>query len=148
MKKRSASVIAVAAVLMLLGAAAASAGDLIVRGEIPFAFVVDNTEMPAGVYLISRVSDNNDAPLRITNKLHGKGSAMFLTGEAAGSNASGHPELVFNRYGDRYFLRQVWTGTPGAGYQLPESRSEREQVTIQIHAGNQPEVVRLAASLR
>jgi hypothetical protein len=33
--------------------------------------------------------------------------------------------LVFHKYGDQYFLEQIWTGGEQDGTQLPESRGER-----------------------
>jgi len=33
--------------------------------------------------------------------------------------------LVFNRYGDQYFLEQIWSGGEQEGTQVPQSRSER-----------------------
>jgi hypothetical protein len=33
--------------------------------------------------------------------------------------------LVFNRYGDSYFLSEVWTGEDQYGLRLPKSRTER-----------------------
>jgi len=33
--------------------------------------------------------------------------------------------LVFNRYGNQYFLEQIWSGGEQEGTQVPQSRSER-----------------------
>jgi hypothetical protein len=41
----------------------------------------------------------------------------------------GVPALRFNRYGDRYFLSQVWTGTD-QGQELARSQAEREQIAV------------------
>jgi hypothetical protein len=35
------------------------------------------------------------------------------------------PELVFHKYGNSYFLSEIWTGL-GQGRQLPKSEREKE----------------------
>jgi hypothetical protein len=35
-------------------------------------------------------------------------------------------KLVFHRYGNRYFLKQIWMAGDNAGQQLPKSRLETE----------------------
>jgi hypothetical protein len=35
-------------------------------------------------------------------------------------------KLVFNRYGDRYFLSQIWMNGATLGHQLPKSSREKE----------------------
>jgi frataxin-like iron-binding protein CyaY len=40
-------------------------------------------------------------------------------------NAKNESKLVFNKYGDQYFLEQIWLSGQQEGTQVPESRSER-----------------------
>ena len=35
-------------------------------------------------------------------------------------------KLVFNRYGDQYFLSKIWAPSSDTGRELPKSRLERE----------------------
>jgi hypothetical protein len=35
-------------------------------------------------------------------------------------------KLVFNRYGDQYFLSKIWAASSDSGRELPKSRLERE----------------------
>ena len=37
--------------------------------------------------------------------------------------------LVFHRYGDEYFLSEVWPAGAATGREFPKSRAERELVT-------------------
>ena len=49
---------------------------------------------------------------------------MFMADFAERLAPQGHAMVVFDRYEDQYFLRQIWS--PGvAGYELPKSRTER-----------------------
>jgi len=38
----------------------------------------------------------------------------------------GQTKLVFHRYGDRYFLNQIWVEGMSAGHQLPVNAREKE----------------------
>jgi hypothetical protein len=55
---------------------------------------------------------------------------MVLThGARAASGVEG--KLVFSRYGDRYFLSQVFSAGSGVGRQIPKSKLERELASSQ-----------------
>ena len=50
--------------------------------------------------------------------------SMFMAVSSESSIPLGQARLVFNRYGDQYFLHQIWT-TGVYYYELPKSRTER-----------------------
>ena len=52
-----------------------------------------------------------------------KGSALRLANAIEDKRNAGQVKLVFHRYGERYFLSEVWTGE--SGRQLLKSRQER-----------------------
>lgn len=52
------------------------------------------------------------------------GSALRITSEIMGNRKSENARLVFHRYGNRYFLAEVWMGERN-GSQLAKSREER-----------------------
>ena len=114
--------------MFTLCAAVASANAQLsnpIRAKIPFDFNVGDKKLPAGEYTFSRLSgfsntrtmlvSNVDASTRVFQSTLG---AQVLTPK----NAS---ILVFNKYGDQYFLEQIWTGGEQEGAQLPKSRGER-----------------------
>ena len=71
-------------------------------------------------------------------------SAMFaLTIATQAPQSQIQPKLVFNRYGDRYFLAQVWPPETDQGRLLPTSKEEREFA----RAAGRPEVVALLATV-
>jgi len=47
---------------------------------------------------------------------------------AVKSHAADHGSLVFDRYGDKYFLRQIWTAGETGGLECPKSRAEKESL--------------------
>ena len=56
----------------------------------------------------------------------GKSSAMILSHAVQASAGPTHGKLVFNKYGDEYFLFQVWPSGTGIGHELLKSRREAE----------------------
>lgn len=89
---------------------------------VPFAFTVGGSEMPAGTYTIRSVSQS---VIAIRDRNTGKAVLSFVQPEWAG-NSDGTPKLVFNKYGNRYFLSRVSPGFGGNAMQVPISKLERE----------------------
>jgi hypothetical protein len=89
-----------------------------IRATVPFSFEVNGKTLPTGTYTID--SGMNGAVL-VSGARSG---AVVLGTHVSAKNAS--PRLVFNRYGEDYVLREIWTGSDGR--KLPESRRERELV--------------------
>lgn len=90
------------------------------KTNIPFEFVVGDQNLAAGVYRVDSITSSGDA-LRIRS-VDSKGLAVRLTSPANGT--ADHAKLVFHRYGERYFLAEVWT-TKDDGRQLSTSRQEQ-----------------------
>jgi hypothetical protein len=51
---------------------------------------------------------------------------MILTNAVQTSIEPSQGKLVFHRYGDEYFLSQIWQAGVNAGRELPKSRREIE----------------------
>lgn len=115
------------AVLILFGCLAVSAkaqcGSMQSIANIPFQFSAGQTMLPAGQYSIT--CSNSGQPLvLIRSTTDGNDAAMMLMITVSGK-AQDRGKLVFRRYGNRYFLAQVWTVGTGRGLELPKSRVER-----------------------
>ena len=89
------------------------------HANVPFAFAVGDRQLPAGAY---EVRDMGRATLIATRD--GDGKVLGIYQYAGPSN--GETKLVFDKVGDRYFLRQIWSSVHGQGLQLPESKLEKE----------------------
>ena len=107
---------------MLLATATAYAQNTTVKADVPFKFVVAGRTMPKGEYTIRRL-DPTDHALSITGE--GQKPSIFLTHSCL-SLKSVKTKLVFDRYGDQYFLSEIWTEGNPAGYQLTKTRRELE----------------------
>jgi hypothetical protein len=110
------------------------------RVSVPFGFRAGGQALPAGEYRV----ELNQLSQRITlNQLDGKGGCFMPVKAYTGSGAQEHGTLVFNQYGDRYFLSRV--NAPGVtkGAAVFTDRAEREIAKSQ--AGMKPVVVRASA---
>jgi hypothetical protein len=77
------------------------------EAQIPFQFHVGNTTLPAGTYVIHRL-DNNDGTVMQISKKDGTMSTLFDVQSAQANSTPEKTELIFNKYGDRYFLSEMF----------------------------------------
>jgi hypothetical protein len=134
------------AVALLLSAVATSTcyaqqSELAVK--IPFAFQAGNHTMPAGEYLVKSVTDGGGTVQRL-RQVDGNVVMNVFTLSVETRNGDPSPRLVFHRYGETYFLAQIWTGLQGR--QLFRSNREkeiaREEGRTEIALALQPTAVR------
>ena len=93
-----------------------------VEATIPFDFTVGKTKMTAGAYTVRSISSGTIQLVRDDSKA----SAFVFTQGVQVSKAPAGTKLVFNRYGDSYFLSQVWIAGNSLGKLLPKSKPEIE----------------------
>ena len=99
--------------------------DAVIRGNIPFAFMVGNTELPAGEYDVKALDDNARNVLEVRSvKDHKSVFADSENVETKGQRIEKRSELVFDKVGDKYFLTQIWVEGSAFGSELPKSRME------------------------
>jgi hypothetical protein len=79
----------------------------LMKVDIPFAFSVEDHSLPAGEYLVLTVTPERS--IRIIS-IDGKHSAIVNDLPNYAGSPSPNSRLVFHRYGNEYFLAQVWTG--------------------------------------
>lgn len=94
----------------------------VATATVPFAFTVGQSEMPAGTYTISHLSP---AVIAVRDTKTGK-SVMSLVRPESSGKSDATPKLLFNKYGDKYFLSRVSPGFGSSPMQLPTSGLERE----------------------
>jgi hypothetical protein len=103
--------------------AAAFAQSRVAQYEIPFAFQVGTTVLPAGNYDVR--PEAIQAVLSI-QCFECKAGVMVQTNAISAADMSGKTVLVFHRYGERYFLSAAWTAGYDRGRGLRKSKAERE----------------------
>jgi hypothetical protein len=97
-------------------------GDLEVN--IPFQFHAGNAKLPAGEYRI-HVLDDSDLTVMEIISLDGSTSALFQVQQAEANTEPAKSELIFNKYGNRYFLAKLFDAGNPAGSELVKSTYEK-----------------------
>ncbi len=95
----------------------------LIKVNVPFNFVAGAKTLPAGEYRVQTERPN----VVLIQGLDSKSNMNLLAHSAQNTQMNGVGALKFNRYGDRYFLSEIWTGSD-VGQQLPKSRAEKEQI--------------------
>jgi len=108
--------------LGLLFATASAYAQTALQANVPFNFIVAGKTLPAGEYTI-RSLDTIQKVLVIRGSDQ---SQMVMANSCASANPSETSKLVFHRYGDRYFLSQIWTAGNSSGAEFPQSSHEAE----------------------
>jgi hypothetical protein len=90
--------------------------------DIPFAFTVETTMLPAGTYQITKVKDGN---YRMAN-LKGDQKAMFMTETTTIPTAVASFTLMFNAYGDQCYLSKFFHQGKTVGDALRQTAAEKE----------------------
>jgi len=94
-----------------------------VVADVPFEFSVGYKALPAGTYSVQSIVSAGDGLL--IQSTDGKISALRLSDETRRIKEKPQARLVFHRYGERYFLAEVWNGFDNTGRQLTKSQEER-----------------------
>ena len=92
--------------------------------NIPFEFVAGKAALPAGEYRVEKL-EKSSAVVLIRGARPGT-SATVMTMAAQANEPQSDSKLVFNRYGNRYFLSQYWSTGSSRGRQVLKSTREKE----------------------
>jgi hypothetical protein len=120
--------------LAVLGAVvvmpAAARTDRDVRAEIPFEFVAGGLTLPAGTYEFTQAG--GEQVIRITDANGVRKAALVVSPVYHVRGQSATAGLIFNKYGQQYFLNQVWGAGAVTGVRLPQTKREREAVRTAV----------------
>jgi hypothetical protein len=112
------------ALALTIGASNAKAqivGDLVVK--VPFEFHAGNSDFPAGEYRIRSVDNSGLAVMQIST-MDGSRSALFQVEESDAAATPTKSELIFNKYGDQYFLSKLYDQGERIGSEVLKTRTE------------------------
>ena len=126
-----------------VSAQAQSTGAQKVVANIPFAFNVGNTNLPAGKYTITVLNPTSDRRILQIRSANGRSTAVTQTTNVIG-NASDDAKLVFHRYGSRYFFAQAQMAGETTGLAATSSSTERAHQQTRAVAGTKSVVVIVA----
>jgi hypothetical protein len=113
-------------VFALAAAGAVHAESEPITANIPFEFTVGGKKLPAGNYSIRDLTSPGTVALQ---RRDGKGAVITLT-QSESVKTYAAPQLIFHRYGARYFLSRV--DFPSHRNTLPADKVERE-LAARVH---------------
>ena len=93
-----------------------------IKVNIPFEFSVRERILPAGEYTVSCRSQG----LLLIQSGDRRVSQVFMTLSTQAGTTPDESSLVFNRYGDQYFLSKIWTAGDCTGHELRKPHGELE----------------------
>ena len=129
MKKQALRTITMLSFLVVLAAVSIQAqrlSDNSIAVNIPFDFAFGETRLPAGNYTLRRIVLPSSYDRLVIQSADGSGDThTVMTGSNRTSEVQKQSNLVFNRYGEQYFLSQVWMAGSDTGRDLFQSRNER-----------------------
>ena len=126
--------------LALMGCLSLGAQSIRLQATIPFDFHIGKTLMPAGEYVVTH-SEGMLWLKTYTGKP--KAANVIVHGTQKGSNGGTSNKLVFNRYGEEYFLSRVYQLGETTGLAVPPGKIEKEMI-----AGRTAPVQTAAVNLR
>jgi len=101
--------------------------------NVPFQFHAGNTKLPAGKYRI-HVLDGSDLSVMEIASVDGSTSALFEVRQSDANSAPAKSELIFNKYGNRYFLAKLFDEGNASGSKVVESRYEKQLSKAAVEA--------------
>ena len=93
----------------------------LLTADVPVEFVAGGMNLPAGQYDVFHVMSPDWIMLK-NSDAHSTAVLLVHVSSPAGGQSS--PKLVFNRYGDKYFLSQVWTEPDNEVHNCRKSAAE------------------------
>ena len=137
------SLLAVMTIIAASVSANAQSLNYRLTANIPFDFSVAGHKLPAGKYWINRAQQGDGDTVIQIRSTDGHSSITRLTIPVSGSKPSKTSSLVFNRYGNEYFLSEIWPMGAVTGRELPKTRAERDlarKAQDNVAAVNAPDV--------
>lgn len=109
-------------------------GSQTLKVQVPFGFHVGSSMLPSGEYTVDTEAAPGVVRLRSADS---KSTVMIQSNAVQTAGATGQGKLIFNKYGDEYFLSQIWHAGSNIGRQLPKTRREAE-VAATARRGTEP----------
>jgi hypothetical protein len=112
--------------------------------NIPFQFHAGSAKLPPGNYTI-RVLDSSEPTIMEISSADGATSALFEVQNSEANSTPAKSELIFNKYGNRYFLSKVFDEGNPSGSALVKSSYEKRvgeaskeaETHVSAHRGGQ-----------
>jgi len=126
--------VAVLSGVLATSAQAQTANQKQIIANVPFAFSVGKTNLPAGRYTLTVLNPTSDRRILQIRNSNGRSSAMVITTGVIGEVADS-AKLVFHRYGDQYFFAQAQlagdsTSLAAPRHKIPHMQTGAKQPSV------------------
>lgn len=130
---------------LLIGLAATSAqAQSKIKVNVPFDFTIGDRLLQAGEYTVQPASPNVTSEVLLFRNGEGSPRAVTMGIRIEPNSKVTQAKLVFHRYGESYFLSQVWMNAGDAGSEIRAGSHERELA----RNGTGPTLAAVMAELR
>ena len=119
------NLLAFAMSLALLLSAAAHAQTTQLKVTVPFDFTAGDTVLPAGDYNVQSMGPWGGPTLSVHN-VNSNAGTIILSNSCRSKKPTAEAKLVFRRYGQQYFLAEVWNRYSSDGNQIQISSQQTE----------------------
>ncbi len=120
--KNYAAIALVACVAFVTLAATPSHAQALIKADVPFEFSAGYGVLPAGEYTVQRIGGMNTLLISSGRR----GIEMVMPNTTDWRTDFETPKLVFHRYGNEYFLAEVWSSSDNAVRKLQVHPRERQ----------------------
>ena len=100
-----------------------SRAQVLMKAHVPFSFRARGGTLPAGDYSISETSTTSEVVLLSAGK---RGVELVMPNNTASRSDVSDSKLIFHRYGDEYFLAEIWAHADDSVRTLAISPRERQ----------------------
>ena len=121
------------------GANAQTSSSQTLRARVPFAFMVGDKTLPAGVYTVSILNPSSDRKALQIRSENGRVSAIVQTTGVEGT-LGGNAKLVFRRYGQSFFFAKAQMAGETTSLAASRTRAERATARAMKQTGSGTEV--------
>lgn len=94
------------------------------RVKVPFQFNLKDAQLPSGEYAIERGPTGG---VVLTSK-NGAIRKVVMATPIESPTTRRDTRVIFRRYGDDYFLSQIWVRSEHWGFEIPVSKAERDVI--------------------
>lgn len=124
--KKTLLLVSVVTVLTIIAVSAFAGSAVVMRGEIPFDFYVENQLLPAGEYDFAMGVVGEETASNVTVRTKDGTVVAFLTTRSDSEAKATEGQLKFNHYSGKYFLSSV--ECPGYRANLKATTHEKEMM--------------------
>ena len=133
MKKQFLILVAIAVFATALTTTASGQTGRTIRVDVNFDFQIGDRTFPAGEYRIEPISSQTNNILQISSMADASIRQFIVANHSANAKTQA-AKLVFQKFGENYFLRSIVLESEQWGYSIRASRRQRESENRRLAA--------------